>query len=111
MFNYLYIGHPKINFMDLKEEVKSILEKTIGNEAAKAMDAFEDPEKYPDDFLNEAVSFLAKFIGEEAAKKRFESLFKKYKASGGNINGHEKNSNCCGHFGYAGFGYGPALYF
>jgi hypothetical protein len=98
--------------MSLKEEVKKIFEKTIGKEAAKAIDVFEDPEKYPDDFIEEAISFLANFIGKEAAEKKFEDVIKKYKIGGGNVNERvEKNSNCYNHFGYADFGYSPALHF
>jgi hypothetical protein len=64
--------------MGLKEEAKSIFESLFGSEIAKQLDSFDNPEKYPMDFLEECTTFLGKFIGEEAARKKLEPLNKKY---------------------------------
>ena len=64
--------------MSLKEEAKGIFSELFGPEVAKQVDKFENPEEYPKDFLEECVYFLGKFIGEDAAKKKFEPLYKKY---------------------------------
>jgi hypothetical protein len=64
--------------MVLKEEAKSIFERLFGPEVARQLDTFDDPGKYPEDFLEECVYFLGKFIGEEAAKKKLEPLYRKY---------------------------------
>jgi hypothetical protein len=64
--------------MGLKEEAKSIFESLFGSEIAKQLDYFDNPEEYPQDFLEECATFLGKFIGEDAAKKKLEPLAKKY---------------------------------
>ncbi len=64
--------------MVLKEEAKSIFERLFGPEVARQLDDFDDPEKYPKDFLEECVYFLGKFIGEGTAKKILEPLYRKY---------------------------------
>jgi len=64
--------------MALKDEAKSILEKLLGPEVAKQVDNFDDPEKYPKDFLDECVYFLSRLIGEETARKKFEPLYRRY---------------------------------
>lgn len=64
--------------MGLKEEAKTIFESLFGSEIAKQLDSFDSPEKYPQDFLEECTTFLGKFIGDEAARKKLEPLTKKY---------------------------------
>lgn len=64
--------------MTLKDEVASILKNLLGPGIAKQLDNFDDPAKYPNDFLDECTYFLGQFIGDEAAKKKMEPLYKKY---------------------------------
>jgi hypothetical protein len=64
--------------MGLKEDSKAIFESLFGSEIAKQLDNFDSPDKYPKDFLEECTTFLGKFIGEGAAKKKLEPLAKKY---------------------------------
>jgi len=64
--------------MGLKEEAKSIFESLFGSEIAKQLDSFDNPEKYPQDFLEECTTFLGKFIGDDAAKKKMDPLSRKY---------------------------------
>lgn len=64
--------------MTLKEDAKAIFDKLLGSVASEQLNNFDDPEKYPKDFLDECTDFLSKFIGEEAAKKKLEPLYKKY---------------------------------
>jgi hypothetical protein len=66
--------------MTLKAEVKDILSGLFGPEVAKQVDNFENPNSYPKDFLDQSVYFLGKFIGEDAARKKLEPLYKKYAA-------------------------------
>ena len=64
--------------MGLYEDSKKIIMDILGEEVAKQLDNFEDPEKYPEDFLNECIYFLSKLIGDETAKSKFQPLYKKY---------------------------------
>ncbi|MEM5812697.1 MAG: hypothetical protein QW286_03190 [Candidatus Aenigmatarchaeota archaeon] len=64
--------------MSLKEEVRKIFQELFGPELAKEVDKFDDPELYPNDFLEECEYFLEKLIGKEAARKRTGPLYKKY---------------------------------
>jgi hypothetical protein len=64
--------------MSLKEDTKAVFEGMFGSTVAKQLDSFDNPEKYPQDFLEECTGFLGKFIGNDAAKKRLEPLAKKY---------------------------------
>ena len=66
--------------MTLKEEAKGIFTELFGPEVAKQVDKFDKPEDYPKDFLDDCVFFLGKFLGEDTAKRKFESLYKKYTA-------------------------------
>jgi len=68
--------------MSLKDEAKMIFENLLGPEVAKQLDNFDNPEKYPKDFLDECVDFLGKFIGEGAARKKLGPVYKKF-AKGG----------------------------
>lgn len=62
----------------LQEEAKKILFDTFGSEVAKLTGRFENPEKYPKDFLDQCTFFLAQLVGEEVANQKFQSLYKKY---------------------------------
>ena len=64
--------------MGLKEDAKAVFESLFGSEIARQLDSFDNPEKYPQDFLEECSTFLGKFIGENAARKKLEPLAKKY---------------------------------
>jgi hypothetical protein len=64
--------------MGLKEDAKSIFESLFGSEIARQLDSFDNPEKYPQDFLEECTTFLGELLGEEAARKKLEPLAKKY---------------------------------
>jgi hypothetical protein len=64
--------------MGIKEDAKAIFESLFGSDIAKQLDSFDNPDKYPKDFLEECTTFLAKFVGEEAARKKLEPLAKKY---------------------------------
>ncbi len=64
--------------MTLKEEAKELLNRLLGSVVSEQVDGFDDPEKYPKDFLDECGDFLGKFIGQDAAKKKLEPLYKKY---------------------------------
>ncbi len=64
--------------MTLKEETKLILDRLLGSAISEQVNNFDDPEKYPKDFLDECTDFLGKFIGGNAAKKKLEPLYKKY---------------------------------
>jgi hypothetical protein len=64
--------------MKLKEEAKVIFNSLLGPEVAKLVDSFDDPKKYPKEFLDECMHFLANFVGEESAKKKFEPIYQKY---------------------------------
>lgn len=65
--------------MNLYDDAKRIFVQLLGPNVAKEIDNFDDPKKYPKDFLDECTYFLSKLIGEEAAKKNFSPLYKKYK--------------------------------
>ena len=64
--------------MTLKEESRDIIKKSLGKEIAKQIDSFDDPEKYPGDFINQCIYFLGSLIGEENAKKEFSPIVNKY---------------------------------
>jgi len=64
--------------MTLKAEAGSVFEKLLGPLISKQLDNFDNPEKYPKDFLDECAYFLGRFIGETAAKNKLEPLYKKY---------------------------------
>lgn len=64
--------------MTLKNEAQRIFTKLFGPKITNELDSFEDCEKYPKDFLDECTYFLGNLIGEDAAKKKFEPLYKRY---------------------------------
>lgn len=68
--------------MGLLEEAKEILAEAFGKEVADQLDNFDDPNKYPKEFIDECIFFLAKIAGPEVADKKFAPLVKKYMKSG-----------------------------
>ena len=64
--------------MGLKEDAAKIFRELFGDVVAKQVENFDDPEKYPEDFLEECESFLAQLIGAEMAKKKMQLLSKRY---------------------------------
>ncbi len=64
--------------MGLQEDAEKIISELVGPEVAKQINDFEDPKKYPEEFLNECIYFLSRLIGENAAKAQFLPLYKKY---------------------------------
>ncbi len=64
--------------MSLRDDAKGVLGKLFGSDVAKQVDLFDDPEKYPKDFLDECAYFLGRFIGGPAARKKMEPLYRKY---------------------------------
>ncbi|MBU4452555.1 MAG: hypothetical protein ABIF85_01520 [Nanoarchaeota archaeon] len=64
--------------MALKEDAKKIIEEIGGELVAKQVYLFDDPRKYPADFLEECTHFLGDIIGQESAEKKFGPLYKKY---------------------------------
>ena len=65
--------------MTLKEEAKQIFVNLLGSGIANQLDSFEDPQKYPKDFLDECTHFLGNLIGMDAAYKKMEPFYRKYK--------------------------------
>jgi len=72
--------------MGIREDAKQIFNELFGPEVAKQIDAFDSPDQYPKDFLDECEYFLGKLIGESPAKKMIETLRKKYLGSGQQAN-------------------------
>jgi len=64
---------------DIKKDAKKIFLNLFGPEIAKQIDNFEDPNKYPKEFLEECTYFLSKLIGEKPAKEKLMPLYKKFK--------------------------------
>ncbi len=65
-------------WLGLKEDAKKMFEELLGPQVARQLDNFEDPVRYPDDFLNECEHFLSELIGKDAAEKKMDLLRKKY---------------------------------
>ncbi len=66
--------------MSIRNDVRQVILKLAGPKAASIVDtdAFDNPQKYPEDFLNEAAYFLSRLVGERAAERKLEPLYKKY---------------------------------
>lgn len=64
--------------MTLEAEAKTIIEKMFGKQVAEQIKNFDDPKKYPKDFIDQCVYFTGKLVGVENARKKFEQLYKKY---------------------------------
>jgi hypothetical protein len=62
----------------LLEDAKDIFKDALGQDVAKQLDDFEDPEKYPDVFLKECMFFLGKLVGEASAEEKLRPLINKY---------------------------------
>lgn len=68
--------------MGIRDDVKKIFTELLGPEFMNVIENFEDPEKYPKDFLDECKYFLEKIIGKEAAEKNLQPLYEKYLKAG-----------------------------
>ena len=64
--------------MGLKEDAMRTIISIFGKEAAKQIASFENPDKYPKDFLDECVYFMSDLMGSEATKIVFGPLYRKY---------------------------------
>ncbi len=64
--------------MGVEEEAKEKISELLGEEIIQKIKESQDPSKDPKEFLDECVFILGKLIGEEAAKKKFEELYKKF---------------------------------
>lgn len=65
--------------MGLFEDARAGLGELLGAEGAEeVLRTFDDPHKYPKDFLEEYLFFMAKLVGEEAAKRKAAPLYEKY---------------------------------
>ncbi|MFH1474050.1 MAG: hypothetical protein ABIE55_04145 [Candidatus Aenigmatarchaeota archaeon] len=64
--------------MALKDDAKKIILDLFGREVARQLDSFDDPEKYPEDFMEECEYFLAKIIGEDVTRRKLKPLYRKY---------------------------------
>lgn len=65
-------------FMGLKEDVLAGIGEVLGDASAEhVIKTFDDPKKYPKDFLDAYLRFMQNLIGSEAQRK-VEPLYKKY---------------------------------
>ena len=64
--------------MSLYEDVKKLFLELLGPEVAKVIDTFEDPKKYPKDFLEECKFFLEKILGKDVAEAKIQPIYEKY---------------------------------
>ena len=62
-------------------KTKKIFLNIFGPEVAKQLDNFQDPKKYPKDFLDQSKFFLSKLLGERMAEEKLLNLYKKYAKS------------------------------
>ncbi|MFH1249210.1 MAG: hypothetical protein V1660_03590 [archaeon] len=72
--------------MGLKEDSEGIIRELFGEEISKAVEGFDDPRRYPDDFIEECIYFLGQLIGEGIAKKKFMPLIERYSKNKRKIN-------------------------
>lgn len=63
---------------EVRREVKDIFIKLFGAEIAKVVDTFDDPKRYPKEFMEECIYFLEKLIGRERALELLLPIFKKH---------------------------------
>jgi len=59
-------------------ETKKIFLNIFGPEVAKQLDNFQDPKKYPKDFLDQSKFFLSRLMGDQVAEIKLKSLYEKY---------------------------------
>ena len=64
--------------LGLKEDAKKLFEELLGPQVAQQLDNFDDPKRYPVDFLDECEHFLSELIGRDAAENKMNALRKKY---------------------------------
>jgi len=64
--------------MGLLEDAERIVEADFGSNVAAQLSTFDNPDKFPKDFLDDCVFFIGLLIGEDAAKRKFAPLYAKY---------------------------------
>jgi hypothetical protein len=64
--------------LGLREDAKKLFEELLGPQVASQLDNFDDPKRYPNDFLDECEHFLSELIGKDAAEKKINALREKY---------------------------------
>jgi hypothetical protein len=64
--------------MGVEEEAKEKVGELLGEEIVSKIKESQNPAKDPKEFLDECLFILGKLIGEDAAKKKFEDIYKKY---------------------------------
>lgn len=76
---YLAAGLGIVVFMGLKEDVLAGIAEVLGADSAgQVVGTFDDPKKYPKDFLDEYLFFMQKLIGDGAAERKAIPLYRKY---------------------------------
>lgn len=68
--------------MSLYDDAKKIILELFGPKFLSVLDTFEDPKKYPEEFLNEFRYFLEMIIGKEATEEKVKPLYEKYTKAG-----------------------------
>ena len=76
--------------MGLKEDIKKIFLDLFGPDVANQVERFEDPERYPQDFLEECIFFLAEFVGEQAATSLLQPVVSKYNLTDARSSGRRR---------------------
>lgn len=67
-------------FMGLKEDVLAGIAEVLGTDCAEqVIGTFDDPKKYPKDFLDEYLFFMQKLIGDAAAERKIIPMYKAYR--------------------------------
>lgn len=83
--------------MGLKDDAKAVISEMLGSTVAAQVDSFEDPKKYPKEFIEECIFFLGRMMGDDIARKKFEPIMRKYigqKGATGNRT-HTPATNVC----------------
>ena len=66
--------------MGLREDVLAGIAEVLGEDSAKqVIGNFDDPKKYPKEFLDEYLFFMQKLIGDDAARRKIDPMYKKYR--------------------------------
>jgi hypothetical protein len=76
--------------MTLKEDARKMFTELFGSEVAKQVDDFDNPDFYPEDFLEECMGFLKNLIGQDAAEKHLRPLYEKYGKNSSNKGKHAR---------------------
>jgi len=63
----------------LAKDVEKICIELCGEEVAKQIVNFDDPGKYPKDFVEETIYFISRLVDPVLVKNKFKPVLKKYK--------------------------------